>query len=129
MTKPKLRIGLIGSGFMGRAHAFGYSIAARVFDLPFEVELHMIADIGDEAAAKAALALGFARATSDWRSLVADPAIDVVNITTPNALQGHGPGRDCHRQTCLLRKATGAICEGLPRNGRGGRSSWSKDAG
>lgn len=52
MTKPKLRIGLIGSGFMGRAHAFGYSIAARVFDLPFEVELHMIADIGDEVPRK-----------------------------------------------------------------------------
>ena len=34
MTKPKLRIGLIGSGFMGKAHAFGYSTAARVFDLP-----------------------------------------------------------------------------------------------
>jgi predicted dehydrogenase len=86
MTKLKLRIGLIGSGFMGKTHAFGYSIAARVFDLPFELELHTIADISDEAAAKAASALGFARATSDWRSLVADPSIDVVNITTPNAL-------------------------------------------
>src|SRR5215470_8824126 len=86
MTKPKLRIGLIGSGFMGKAHAFAYSIAVRVFDLPFELELRTIADIGDEAAVKAASALGFAHATSDWRSLVADPGIDVVNITTPNAL-------------------------------------------
>src|ERR1700759_1981652 len=86
MTKPKLRIGLIGSGFMGKAHAFAYAIAARVFDLPFELELHTIADISSEAATKAASALGFARATSDWRSLVMAPAIDVVNITTPNAL-------------------------------------------
>jgi predicted dehydrogenase len=86
MTKPKLRVGLIGSGFMGKAHAFGYTTAARVFDLPFELELHTIADISDEAAAKAASALGFARATSNWRSLVAEPAIDVVNITAPNAL-------------------------------------------
>jgi len=37
MTKSKLRIGLMGSGFMGKAHAFGYAIAARVFDLPFEL--------------------------------------------------------------------------------------------
>src|SRR6266851_6702781 len=86
MTKPKLRIGLIGSGFMGKAHAFGYATATRVFDLPYELELHTIADINDEAAAKAAAALGFSHATSDWRSLVADPAIDVVNITAPNAL-------------------------------------------
>jgi predicted dehydrogenase len=86
MTKPKLRIGLIGSGFMGKAHVFGYTTAARVFDLPFELELRTIADINDEAATKAAAALGFQQATSNWRSLVADPDIDVVNITAPNAL-------------------------------------------
>lgn len=86
MTKPTLRIGLIGSGFMGKAHAFGYATAARVFDLPFEPQLHTLADITQEAADKAAAALGFARATADWRALIADPAIDVVNITTPNAL-------------------------------------------
>jgi predicted dehydrogenase len=86
MTKPKLRIGLIGSGFMGKAHAFGYATAARVFDLPYEPELHTLADINNDAAAKAAAALGFAHATSDWRSLVADPDIDAVNITAPNAL-------------------------------------------
>ena len=86
MTKPKLRVGLIGSGFMGKAHAFGYAAAARVFDLPYEVELHTLADINDEAAAKAAAALGFARSTSDWRALVVDPDIDVINVTAPNAL-------------------------------------------
>jgi predicted dehydrogenase len=86
MTKPKLRIGLIGSGFMGKAHAFGYSTAARVFDLPYDLELDALADINDESAAKAAKTLGFARSTSDWRSLVSSPDIDAVNITAPNAL-------------------------------------------
>jgi len=42
---------------MGKAHAFGYSIAARVFDLPFELELHTIAEISDDTAAKAASSL------------------------------------------------------------------------
>ncbi len=104
MTKPKLRIGLIGSGFMGKAHAFGYTTAARVFDLPFELELHTIADISDEAATKAAAAPGFSRATSDWRSLVADPDIDVVNITAPNAL---------HKEMALAAIAAGkhVYCE------------------
>ncbi len=104
MTKPKLRIGLIGSGFMGKAHAFGYTTAARVFDLPFELELHTIADISDETATKAAAALGFSRATSDWRSLVADPDIDVVNITAPNAL---------HKEMALAAIAAGkhVYCE------------------
>lgn len=68
MTKRKLRVGLIGSGFMGRTHAFGYATASRVFDLPFQLELTCLADISDEAAAKAAEALGFARSTSNWRA-------------------------------------------------------------
>jgi predicted dehydrogenase len=104
MTKPKLRIGLIGSGFMGKAHAFGYATATRVFDLPYELELHTIADINDEAAANAAAALGFTRATSDWCALAADPAIDVVNVTAPNAL---------HKEMALAAIAAGkhVYCE------------------
>src|SRR5258706_9813395 len=86
MTKPRLRIGLIGSGFMGKAHAFGYTTGARVFDLPFEPELHTLADVTLEVAENAAAVLGFAHATANWRALVTDPDIDVVNITAPNAL-------------------------------------------
>ena len=104
MTKPKLRIGLIGCGFMGKAHAFGYATATRVFDLPYELELHTIADVNDLAATKAAAALGFSRATAEWRSLVADPDIDVVNITAPNAL---------HKEMALAAIAAGkhVYCE------------------
>jgi predicted dehydrogenase len=86
MSKPKLRIGLIGSGFMGKAHAFGYAMAARAFDLPYEIELHTLADVDAATAAKAAAALGFAKSSADWRAMVADPDIDVVNVTAPNAL-------------------------------------------
>jgi predicted dehydrogenase len=86
MSKPKLRIGLIGSGFMGKAHAFGFASAPRVFDLPFELELRTLADITEQSAANAATAFGFARSTADWRSLIDDPEIDVVDITAPNAL-------------------------------------------
>jgi len=104
VTKPKLRIGLIGSGFMGKAHAFGYATATRVFDLPYELELHTIADVNDLAATKAAAALGFSRATAEWRSLVADPDIDVVSITAPNAL---------HKEMALAAIAAGkhVYCE------------------
>ena len=86
MTKPTLRIGLIGSGFMGKAHAFGYAAAGQVFDLSHRVELHTLADASPEIAQRAAAALGFAHATDDWRAMVASPEIDVVSITAPNAL-------------------------------------------
>ena len=86
MTKPKLRIGLIGTGFMGKAHVFGFTSAPRVFDLPYELELCMVADIAPEAATEAARRLGFAHATANWRDIMANPDIDVVSITAPNAL-------------------------------------------
>ena len=104
MTKPKLRIGLIGTGFMGKAHVFGFATAPRVFDLPYDLELWTVADITPEAATRAARTLGFAHATSDWRTIMADPAIDMVSITAPNAL---------HKQMSLAAIAAGkhVYCE------------------
>ena len=85
-AKPKLRIGLIGSGFMGKAHVFGFATAARVFDLPYEVELHTLADVTLAGAQAAAAGFGFAHATDRWQDLIENPDIDVVDITAPNAL-------------------------------------------
>lgn len=81
-----LGIGIIGTGFMGKAHAFAYRSALAAFpDIPVP-RLEMIADVSAEQAAKAAHQYGFSRSTGDWRTLVNDPAIDVVSITTPNTL-------------------------------------------
>ncbi len=84
--KRKLRIGLIGTGFMGKAHVFGFTSAPKVFDLPFDLELHTVADVTPEAAAHAGRELGFTHATANWRDLVANPEIDLISITAPNAL-------------------------------------------
>jgi predicted dehydrogenase len=81
-----VRIGLIGSGFMGKAHAWGYRNAGAVFRLPVMPALEILADATPELAAAAARDLGFPRSTGDWRELVADPKVDVVNITTPPQL-------------------------------------------
>jgi len=79
-------IGLVGSGFMGRSHAHAFRAAPGVFELPLTPVFEMLADVNADAAAKAAAALGFARSTGDWQALVADPAVDLVDITTPNNL-------------------------------------------
>lgn len=86
MTKPRLRIGLIGTGFMGKAHAFGFASAPRVFDLPCDLELVTVADVTEESATRAARAFGFAGHTTNWRDIIADETIDLVSITAPNAL-------------------------------------------
>ena len=81
-----IRVGLVGSGFMGRSHAHAFRAAPGVFGLPVDLRLELLADVNEDVAAKAAKALGFARSTGDWRKLIADPTIDLVDITTPNTL-------------------------------------------
>jgi len=82
----EIRIGLIGSGFMGRAHALGFAHAPRVFDLPLTVVLDTLADATQEAAKKMARQFGFAHATGNWEDLLRNPAINLIDITSPNAL-------------------------------------------
>ena len=86
MTR-KLNIGLIGSGFMGQAHADAFRRAAMLYrDLPAVPNLYMLADATEAQAENAAARFGFERSTGDWRALVTDPAIDIVDITSPNNL-------------------------------------------
>lgn len=85
MARKQLNIGLIGSGFMGQAHADAYRRAATLYrDLPAMPHLSMLADATPELAERAARRLGFERSTGDWRALVNDPSIDIVDITSPN---------------------------------------------
>ncbi|WP_283195129.1 Gfo/Idh/MocA family oxidoreductase [Rhizobium sp. AN80A] len=102
--KNKLRLGLIGSGFMGKTHVFGFAAAQRVFELPYDVELACIADVSIAQAEAARSALGFAHATDDWRTIVNDPSIDIIDITAPNAL---------HKEMALAAIAAGkhVYCE------------------
>jgi predicted dehydrogenase len=82
--KP-LGIGLIGTGYMGKCHALAWNAVAPVFgDVP-RPRLAVLAESSQGLADAKARELGFERATGDWRSLVTDPAVDVVSITTPNS--------------------------------------------
>ena len=79
-------IGLIGAGFMGKCHALAFGAVKAVFgDVP-RPKLEMLCDISLAKAQDAAARFGFARATDDWRALVEDPKVDLVSVTTPNAL-------------------------------------------
>ena len=83
----KINVGIIGGGFMGKAHSLAYS-AVPMFFWPTDVMpvKHSIAEATDELAADAATRFGFERSTSDWRTIVDDPEIDLVDIATPNNL-------------------------------------------
>ncbi len=79
-------IGLVGSGFMGRCQANAFRSVGGLFDLEFEPVPEILADATDELARRGAEALGYRRHTADWATLTADPAVDIVAVTAPNAL-------------------------------------------
>jgi predicted dehydrogenase len=83
----RLNIGLIGTGFMGQAHADAFRRARMLYDnLPLRPYLYAVADVNDELAERARARFDFEKAYGDWRRLIDDPAVDVVDITAPNAL-------------------------------------------
>lgn len=82
----QVRIGLVGTGYIGRCHAIAYAQAPTVFPLDAELVLEYLAEITPELAEKKAKEFGFNRFTGDWRDIVQDPNVDVVDICTPNFL-------------------------------------------
>jgi predicted dehydrogenase len=81
-----LNVGMIGYGFMGRAHSNAYRQVNHFFDLPYKTTLKAVA-ARDQAKAKAfADQWGYEAVESDWRKLLERKDIDVVDICTPNNL-------------------------------------------
>jgi predicted dehydrogenase len=87
MAKRKLGIGVIGMGWMGAVHSRAYLHAADRFpEGELAPELVLCADEVAERAGEAQARFGFAGATGDWRQVVADPRVEVVDIAAPNRL-------------------------------------------
>lgn len=81
----RIKVGLVGAGWMGRAHATAFRNAPLVFGPePGVPEIVAVADSSGAAAQRFADTFGVARVSTDWRQVVTDPEVDVVDITTPN---------------------------------------------
>lgn len=80
---PEVRIGVVGYGMMGRAHAYAYTSAPLLRHLPYRPRLVAISGRDRERIASAAGSYGFESWTTDWRELVARDDVDIVDICTP----------------------------------------------
>ena len=113
--KKSLRIGLIGYGFMGRAHSNAYAKVNHFFPLEHQVVLKSVC-ARDEAKVKAfADNWGYESFETDWRKLIAREDIDVIDIATPN---------NTHAEMALAAAKAGKmiLCEKpLSMNGPEGR--------
>ncbi|MCB1380235.1 MAG: Gfo/Idh/MocA family oxidoreductase, partial [Alphaproteobacteria bacterium] len=84
MAKKKLNVGMVGYGFMGRTHSNAFSQVGHFFDLPCQPVLKTIcARSGDKAKAFADQ-WGYESSATDWRKLIDDKSIDLIDIASPN---------------------------------------------
>lgn len=82
-----LNVGLIGAGFMGKAHSLAYAAMPMFFwPAPAMPVRKTIAEATEPLAEEASRRFGFEKYTADWREVVEDPEIDVIDIATPNHL-------------------------------------------
>ncbi|GAA1000502.1 Gfo/Idh/MocA family oxidoreductase [Acrocarpospora macrocephala] len=98
-----LRVGVVGHGFMGRAHAHAWRSVGHFFDLPLSPRLSVLCG-RSPAVGAAAVRLGFPAWETDWRRLVERDDVDLVDICTPG---------DTHAPIAIvaLRAGKHVLCE------------------
>src|SRR5262245_6621668 len=84
MAKRNLNIGLVGYGFMGRAHSNAFLQAPRFFDLPFQPALKAVCARNPERVKAFASNWGYETTVADWRTLVDRKDIDLIDIASPS---------------------------------------------
>jgi predicted dehydrogenase len=85
MSRP-YNIGMIGYGFMGRAHSNAYANVSHYFDLEYQPVLKAVCARDAEKAKAFADKWGYESVETDWKKLLARKDIDAVDICTPNNL-------------------------------------------
>lgn len=98
-------IAMIGGGFMGKAHAAAYAAMPMFFwPAPGIPVRKVLVDLNAEQAEQGRQRFGFEEASTDWRSVIERPDIDVVDIVTPN---------DSHAEIAIAAAKAGkhVICE------------------
>jgi predicted dehydrogenase len=82
----KIGVGMIGYGFIGKVHAFAYhGIPFHYSPQPAETRLVAVATSRRETAEAARASGGFDACTTDWRTLIDRPDIQVIDICSPTA--------------------------------------------
>ena len=78
-------IGIVGGGYMGKAHAVAMAAVGTIFNTTLRPRLEMVSAGSAASAERYRAAYGFARAAADWRELVADSRVQAVVIASPQS--------------------------------------------
>lgn len=97
-------IAMIGHGAVARLHAYAYRVAGLNRTLTAEPVLAVVAGRDAARAARAANSLGARTSTADWRQVIDDPAIDIIDICSP-------PGTHAEIVIAAAQAGKAIICE------------------
>jgi len=89
MAARTINVALVGQGFMGRTHSNAWSQVNKFFQPPIRPAMHTVFGQVEENPAAFAANWGWQNASADWKALVRDPAIGLVDVVTPNYM--HAP--------------------------------------
>jgi predicted dehydrogenase len=81
----EIGIGILGGGYMGKAHAVAMSAVGAVFNTALRPRLEMVCASSLASAEKYRDAFGFNRAAANWQELVEDPRVEAIVIASPQA--------------------------------------------
>lgn len=81
----EIGIGIVGGGYMGKAHAVAMLAVGAVFEMGMRPRLEMVTGSTPESSKRLQAKFGFRRAASDWKELVNDPAVEAIVIASPQA--------------------------------------------
>ncbi|WP_395661024.1 Gfo/Idh/MocA family protein [Aestuariivirga sp.] len=84
MAKKTLNVGMVGYGFMGRTHSNAFSQVPHFFQLEHKPVLKTICARSADKAQAFADQWGYESSTTDWRRLIDDKSIDLIDIASPN---------------------------------------------
>jgi len=103
-VRKKIRVGMVGYKFMGKAHSHAYKDVGMFFDMDADYVMKAICGRNEQGVREAAARFGWESWETDWRRLVARDDIDMIDINTPN---------DSHKEIALAAIASGkhVLCE------------------
>ena len=98
----KLRVGMVGYKFMGKAHSNAYRALPMFFPgAPLKPEMSVLCGRDENAAEAARAQFGWQELETDWRKLVEREDIDLIDINAPS---------DAHLEIAVAAAEPGSIC-------------------
>ena len=120
-----IRVGMLGTGFMGRTHSNAFNQVGRFFDIPYKIVLKTCCGTNRKHLEAFQKRWGYEQCETDWMNVINDKNIDLIDVVTPNYL---------HKDMVIeaARQGKMIICEkprsgdakASPAPGAGGRSRF-----